>query len=162
VPSANIGEWNVTTLIKFVKEVFEKDPPLQLTSLTAEELTVTKQLTVEERLVYGGKTFTIGRPGAPAFTNSWTNFDTANNTSAAYYKDAEGFVRFSGLISSGVVGSAAFTLPPGFRPSKRVILGTISNSAIGRVTVESNGQVIPASPSNNTWVSLDGLFFRAL
>ena len=162
MPSPNIAEWNVTTLIKFVKEVFEKDPPLQLTNLQVEELRVLKQLTLDERMVFGGKTLVVGTNGAPAFESSWVNFTAAGGNRAAFYKDAEGFVRLSGLIQNGTVGSAAFTLPPGYRPPARVILATISNGAMGRITVESNGQVIPATPSSNAWVSLEGLFFRAL
>jgi hypothetical protein len=160
-PGGGIGDWSVSRLIKFVREVFEKDPPLQLVNLTVDSLRVRERLTVDKQMVYGGKLFTIGTTGAPSFENSWSNFNTTDNTSAAYYRDAEGFVRLTGLIAGGVVGSRAFTLPPGFRPGKRVILATISNGALGRITVEANGEVIPASPSSSAWVSLDGLFFRA-
>lgn len=36
----------------------------------------------------------------------------------------------------------------------------LSNDALGRVTIETNGQVTPAVGSS-TWVSLDGISFKA-
>lgn len=95
-----------------------------------------------------------------AFTNSWVNYGQTWK-SAAYWKDPFGIVHLEGLIKSGSVGSAAFTLPLGYRPSADCLFGIISNSAIGRVDVNSSGGVVPLSPSNNTWVQLDGINFYA-
>lgn len=97
---------------------------------------------------------------APTFTNSWVNYGSGFND-AGYYKDALGFVHLKGLIKSGTVGSSAFTLPVGLRPQATELLGTVSNGAVGRVDIATSGTVTPTSPSNNTWVALDGLTFRA-
>jgi len=98
---------------------------------------------------------------APTLTNSWVNYGSSYN-GAAYRKDAQGYVHLRGLIKSGTVGSAAFTLPAGFRPGGGTILhATISNSAIGRVDIATTGTVTPASPSSNGWVSLEGITFLA-
>jgi hypothetical protein len=102
---------------------------------------------------------------APAFTppdflNSWVNFDTGFSP-AGYYKDAFNRIHLRGLIKNGTVGSPAFNLPAGFRPEATILYGTISNSLIGRVDVTPNGDVTPIAPSNNAWVSLEGLSFVA-
>ena len=90
--------------------------------------------------------------------NSWVTFDSSRFT-PGYIRDAFGNVRLRGLIKSGTLGAAAFTLPSGYRPSKIIILSTISNGAIGRLDIGTDGAVRPSSPSSNAWVSLDGLCF---
>lgn len=97
---------------------------------------------------------------APSFLNSWVNYGGSYNT-AGYFRDKNGIVHLRGMIKLGSVGSAAFTLPEGYRPTNNELLATISNGAIGRINIDSSGNVTPASPSNNAWVSLDGITFRA-
>ena len=97
---------------------------------------------------------------APAFLNSWVNFDAVTNQQAGYWKDEDGFVHLRGLIKSGVVGSAAFTLPAGFRPSLQEIFAVPSNVAFGEVYVQPSGDVIPFT-GNNTYFSLAGIRFKA-
>lgn len=101
---------------------------------------------------------TVGDSGEPAFEHSWVNYNAAANM-VARFKKKDGFVYLSGFIKSGTIDQSAFTLPAGYWPSARVILTTLSNNAIGRVQVENDGRVVPATPSTNTWVNLDGLFF---
>ena len=79
----------------------------------------------------------------------------------SYFKDDNGIVHLRGVIDTGTVDTTAFTLPTGYRPPNDERLVTISNNAIGRVNVLSTGAVVPATPSVNTWVSLDGLTFKA-
>lgn len=95
-----------------------------------------------------------------SFANSWGNYGSTFNT-AAFRRDATGYVHLKGLIKDGTVGSSAFTLPAGWRPAARELCGTISNDAIGRVDVLSDGTVVPTAPSNNAYVSLDGITFKA-
>lgn len=97
---------------------------------------------------------------APSMSNAWVNYGGTWAT-AGYTKDEHGFVHLKGLIKDGTIGSAAFTLPANYRPGEDYLFGTISNDAIGRVAVNTSGEVIPQTPSNNTWVSLDGLSFYA-
>ena len=93
------------------------------------------------------------------FQNGWTNYGGGYNL-AGFLLDANGFIHLRGLIKSGTIGQAAFTIPPGFRPEYDQLFGTVSNSAIGRVDVTRAGLVIP-SVGSNAWISLDGLIFRA-
>lgn len=95
----------------------------------------------------------------PTFTNSWVNY-SAGFADASYYKDQFGIVHLCGLIKSGVMGSAAFTLPAGYFPAARELFGTMSDSSIGRLDVLANGECIPITGTNN-WFSLSGISFRA-
>jgi hypothetical protein len=95
----------------------------------------------------------------PTLTNSWVNFG-GGYTSARYWRDALGVVHLEGTIKSGTIGTVAMVLPAGFRPAGTMACHVLSNDALGRVTIETNGQVTPAIGSN-TWVSLDGISFKA-
>lgn len=101
----------------------------------------------------------IGSTGQPAFESSWVNFDTTHS-SAAFRMDPDGVVHLKGLVKSGVVGNAVCTLPAGFRPPKKVSIATISNSAIGRLSVTNAGAVL-AETGSNVWFSLDNAAFVA-
>ena len=96
-----------------------------------------------------------------SFQNSWVNYGEAGYNVAGYFKDSMGVVHLRGLIKSGTIARAAFTLPVGYRPPGKELIGTISNNGAGRVDVEVDGKVVPRTPSHNAWVSLDGLSFRA-
>jgi hypothetical protein len=156
-----IGDWTQTVLVKFIRDLFQNQPPDFLPLLKAEEIQVTRKITLGESIVMIREPSfrKIGGTGQPAFANSWVNFGS-NWADAAFWRDPFGIVHLRGLIKSGTVGSAAFTLPPGFRPAVSETFGTISNGAVGRVDVLTNGTVTPATPSNNTYVSLSGITFR--
>lgn len=96
---------------------------------------------------------------APALLNSWVNFGGGFST-AGYYKDSVGVVHLTGMIMSGVLGAAAFTLPPGYCPQNKELIAAISNGSTGRLDVMTNGDVVPTS-GFNTWFSLCGIAFRA-
>jgi hypothetical protein len=96
---------------------------------------------------------------ATPLLNSWVNFG-AGYRDAGYYKDALGIVHLSGLIASGTVGQSAFNLPVGYRPAQTLLFGTTSNASAGAVSVTPAGDVTPATPSNNAWVSLEGITFN--
>ena len=100
----------------------------------------------------------IGAAGAPPFQNAWTNYGSPFSTAA--YRKINGVVRLRGLIASGTMSAAAFTLPAGYRPTQQWLFGTISNSSIGRVDVTTAGVVMP-SLGSNAWYALDGLSFPA-
>ena len=116
------------------------------------------------RLATQGKSLMQFGPSyvVPNFLNSWVNLTPAEYNPAGYYKDAFGRVYLRGMISSGTVNAAAFTLPAGYRPEWRILCAAVSNFALGRVDVFANGDVMPVSPSNNAWVSLDGVSFVAV
>lgn len=106
------------------------------------------------------QTYNIGVAGSPAFQNTWANFGSGFTT-AAYRKDAAGFVHLSGVVSGGTMNLAIFTLPVNFRPlTNDFTQVTVCNNLIGRVLVSHTGDVIPAV-GNNTWFSIDGISFKA-
>lgn len=94
----------------------------------------------------------------PSFTNGWANFPTRN---VGYRKNSEGFVELRGALASGTLGSSAFTLPVGYRPSEQLVFPCATFGAIGRVDVLANGTVVPTSPSNNVLVDLGPARFYA-
>ena len=93
-----------------------------------------------------------------SFSNSWANYGSGF-ANAAYMIDGHGTVHLRGMIKSGTVGSSAFTLPSGYRPAATTLCSTISNGAVGRVDVKTDGTVVPSAPSSNAWVSLEGIVF---
>lgn len=96
---------------------------------------------------------------APTLLNSWVDFGLGRNP-AGYYRDSFSRVYLRGMIKSGTVGAAAFTLPAGYRPANHEIFSVVSNDLFGAVNVFSDGNVQP-TVGNNTYFSLDGITFRA-
>jgi hypothetical protein len=100
----------------------------------------------------------VGAAGKPAFQNSWANVAAV----AAYYKDSLGTVHLKGLIASGTVGTAAFTLPTGYRPSEQLEFVTMASGAatLCRCIVNTDGTVVPYVSNANH--SITGISFRAV
>lgn len=156
-----IGDWTPSTLTKYIRDLFQNQPPDFLPLLKGEEVQVYSKLVLRDKLELTKEPNyrKIGGAGNPAFTNSWVN-EAAGWQVAAFWRDPLGFVHLRGRIKSGVVGSSAFTLPPGFRPAVSESFGTVSNGAIGKVDVLTDGTVVPATPSSNVYVTLSGIYFR--
>lgn len=156
-----IGGWTPSLLTKFIQDLFTNQPPSFLPHLRAEEITVDRRLNLRDVIAFGREPNyrAVGGTGQPAFSNSWVNY-AGGYAPAAFWRDPLGLVHLRGLIKDGTVGQAAFTLPPGFRPKENEVFGTVSNGAIGRVDVLTDGTVTPQSPSTNTWVALNGIHFR--
>jgi hypothetical protein len=89
--------------------------------------------------------FVPGAWTAVTFANSWVNFDAAHPTQ--YRKIGED-VEIRGAIKSGTVAQAAFTLPVGYRPSQEQTYAVVSNGALGILTINLTGTVVPATGSN--------------
>ncbi len=102
---------------------------------------------------------------AITLVNSWVNFGSGYNT-AAFFKDPVGVVHLRGLIRSGTTtaGTLLFTLPAGYRPAAIELFNVqtlvSSTYTIGRVDINTSGQAI-FQTGGNTYLSLDGLTFRA-
>jgi len=117
---------------------------------------------------------------APTFTNSWVNY--GSGFQSAGYRIVGDMVQLRGLIKSGTLGLAAFTLPAGYRPTANLLLsGVISvhaaqatsaasagtahthtfgvNDYGGRVDIGTTGSVTINSNGANGFVSLDGMSF---
>lgn len=95
-----------------------------------------------------------------SFLNSWVNYG-GSYEDAGYYRDSFDIVYLRGVVKDGTVGAAGviFTLPVGYRPENNRIFSNYTNSGVGHVEVESDGDVI-AKAGGNTWFSLDGVSFR--
>lgn len=98
----------------------------------------------------------------PTLLNGWVNFDDGvSYTTCAYMKSTIGFVTLKGMLKSGSVGmgTPAFTLPVGYRPSKRLKYPVVCNGAFGEVDINVNGDV-GIIFGNNAYVNLDSITFR--
>lgn len=160
--SQSLSQLDVAWLTKFIRQQLEQNPQSHLEQLGVDELTVEKKL-----LVVDGVTFAtsldfsfVGSQGKPPFAASWAHYGSPYSN-AGYLKRPDGWVELTGVIKNGTVGSAAFTLPPGFRPSSLKSLLTLSNGTTGRVDIGADGTVTPLAPSSNLSVVLDGLHFKA-
>lgn len=95
-----------------------------------------------------------------AFLNGWAPFGGIYNT-PGYWKDALGVVHLRGLMAGGVVGSPAFVLPAGYRPTATELIGVASNGAFGVLGIDNAGNVTP-SIGSNIWFGLDSVTFKAV
>ena len=80
---------------------------------------------------------------AVTFENSWTN--AAGGYQAAEYRKVGDMVHFRGRIAGGSSGTAAFTLPAGFRPPGGLSLPAIyaiSTPGLCLINIEPAGSVI--------------------
>ena len=99
----------------------------------------------------------IGAAGEPAFAGTWANFDARV---VCFWRDGA-MVHLRGLAAGGVVGTAIFTLPVGYRPSVAgaVFQPVISNGALGGVVVDSAG-VVTLLIGSNVYADLSPVHFR--
>jgi hypothetical protein len=98
---------------------------------------------------------------APTLLNGWVAVGNGRTT-PGYYRDGLGFVRLKGMVSSGTMGAAIFTLPVGLRPSETRRLVILTGGGVGAVDIDTNGNVIPIvyGTANNSNLSLDGIHFN--
>lgn len=100
----------------------------------------------------------------PYFKNSWTPEDDATYHAAACCMFPLGIVRLRGVMDAGTIGSAAFTLPSGWRPNRKMWFAAgceVEGVAptIGFVVVDTSGNVIPKYGDNASF-ALDGIQFQ--
>jgi hypothetical protein len=97
-----------------------------------------------------------------AFSNSWVDIGGSQFSPAGYRMEPGSLVRLNGLIKNGTIPSVAFTLPVGYRPPfDKVYAVPTGSNVTGRVDVQADGDVF-ISGGNNSFVSLDGIVFRAI
>ena len=89
--------------------------------------------------------------------NGWQTYGNGYHSPA--YRRAGGRVELRGMIHGGTVGAGCCRLPADCYSPESVALATISNNALGRIDVLTNGELRIAAPSNNSWVSLEGLSY---
>jgi hypothetical protein len=119
--------------------------------------------------VAGGMTILEQEPWKDvSLQNGWVRYDNAYNP-PSYFKDSLGIVHLRGMVRTGTMRTAIFTLPSGYRPEFRELFATSSliptatvtnGSGYGRLDITNDGQVIPWEGTNG-WISLDGITFRA-
>lgn len=101
--------------------------------------------------------FDSGWIAVSAFTNSWTNYGFGLPDAA--YRKIGRTVYLRGHIKDGsALETAAFTLPTGFRPSANEGIAVSSANAFGRISVNTDGTVVPAV-GNTGEFSLGGVSF---
>lgn len=163
LPAETIGGWTVTQFTKFLKNYLDTQPPRSMPGVVVGDLRVTGTIDASKATISwpGPADFiVVGTNGAPTFTNGWLSWG-APYYPVGYWLDPAGFVHLRDTLKSGTVGSAAFTLPPGYRPASAIgPLIVFSNGAAGRVDIGTDGTVTPSSPSSNVNVVLDGISFR--
>ena len=93
-----------------------------------------------------------------SFANSWVNYGSIYAT-AGYRKDAFGFVHIKGFIKSGTSGTAAFTLPSGYRPALVEYFPAYTAGVYAYVNILQDGTVVPVG--TNTSFSISGITFYA-
>jgi phage minor structural protein len=89
----------------------------------------------------------------PSLQNGWINYG-GSFSQVAYKKDPMGFVHIKGMVRSGTIGSACFTLPSGYIPSEQMTRVTNCDTGMARVDVFRDGQVYIQSGSQ-TWTSVE-------
>jgi hypothetical protein len=93
------------------------------------------------------------------FQNSWVAYG-GGCTTPQYTKSADGLVSLHGLVANGTIGATIATLPVGYRPAARVLIHAVSTGLYGRLDIDTSGNIIAVSGTNN-WYSLDGVTFFA-
>jgi len=111
--------------------------------------------------VYGtGSTIAGEAWQSVSLQNGWWPLNTSVYNDAGYWKDALGIVHLRGMLYNGSLSMPIFTLPSGYRPMRVEVMCVQTYSGAGSVYVRNDGAVLLASGSNS-WVSLDGITFRA-
>ena len=108
-----------------------------------------------------GATFRLSGPNSLVLDGTWTG--AAFGTRPAKLASSVGSLHFVGGVSSGA-GSLVSVLPETLRPFSRVYVRTnLCGAAMGRLIIETNGEVHAASPTTfadaQCFTSLDGVSF---
>lgn len=95
----------------------------------------------------------------PTLGGGWVNYGSGYTNTR--FRKSNGMVYIQGLIANGTMGSAAFVLPEGCRPSNgTMIFGTNGSAGAHRTDIDSAGNVVPNGGTNN-YHSLSGISFPA-
>ena len=99
---------------------------------------------------------------APTLQNSWVDYGLGFQA-AQYAKIVGNVVMLRGLIKNGTTtyNTVIFALPVDYRPAADLIFATASFGAYGEVRVLADGNVVVGVAASSTWLSLDGVAFRA-
>src|SRR5262249_22657342 len=105
----------------------------------------------------------------PLTLTNGTPYSPPTFTAPAYYIDALGWVHVKGLVGGLTGGQVIATLPAGYRPSERYLLGCRAASPTGgeipgRIDVFPTGDITIVTPASGslTYVSMDQVYFKAM
>ncbi len=93
----------------------------------------------------------------------WQTYSSTFN-SPQYTKGPDGLVTVKGLIRFGTTaanGTLLAQLPPGYRPSEKLIFSSVANSHHARIDVASDGKITIEGGGDTVWMSLDQISFMA-
>ncbi|MCP1355472.1 hypothetical protein [Aneurinibacillus migulanus] len=101
----------------------------------------------------------------PTLLSGWTNFES-DFAKTAYMKDELGFVHVKGLIKSGLTNTPVFIFPSGYRPIERNVFIAMNGESSGgvrqcRIDIFPDGSVLILNITENVFVNLNGIIFRA-
>lgn len=98
---------------------------------------------------------------SPTLTATWVNYGLGY-APAGYYRDANGIVHLRGMVKDGAAPTTVlFQLPVGYRPEYIVWMGVIAASSPTNIQVGTDGWVAHTFGVTRTFVSLEGILFRA-
>lgn len=89
----------------------------------------------------------VGGVGEPAFQNSWSNFAAGFQVARFRLCGGGTQVEVQGMVKTGTLGTAVFTLPAGYRPALQIrfaqnlFLSTSGEPDPSRIDVLANGNV---------------------
>lgn len=97
----------------------------------------------------------------PTLLNGVTNY-AGGIAPVRYYKNEFNTVCLDGISSSVATETTIFTLPVGYRPSKRLLVPTVINTGLGWIRIETDGSVkLGANSASSIYISYGGITFRA-
>jgi hypothetical protein len=126
--------------------------------LAAQTINLQGVVSITQNAVVTGEAWT-----APVLTNAWVNYGGAPASQVAgYRKMADGTVMLRGIVKSGTLAAAMFTLPAGYRPPVLEHFIGQANTATAQIQVDSAGVVQVTgydTGGSNVFVSLSGIRF---
>lgn len=96
----------------------------------------------------------------PSLQNSWVNYGGTWET-CQYFKDNFGIVHIKGMVKSGTVGAAIFTLPVGYRPSAEQLFPSIKDDLFGITSIAADG-IVKTRLGSNGFFCLNGITFKVV
>ena len=81
---------------------------------------------------------------SPSLLNSWAQY-SVGVWDASFRKMPDGRVIMRGLVTGGALGSTAFILPAGYRPSRQQMWACANAGGVVRADVTPDGVVVPAN-----------------
>jgi hypothetical protein len=103
----------------------------------------------------------VGTAGEPPFQNGWQNIG-GGGSEAGFFKDALGIVHLKGNLIGPTSGSAAFTLPEGYRPAELLLLPAAGAGPVAaNLVLQTDGRLQPfCANAGACQVGINGLAFR--